>query len=135
MHHEISLSVKAQMLLAALQKTGVNLRAKPGPQGNLWRALDNAAQDSLTLEVLAALHDQPEVASEIRAISTRYDATGEKSPVDLSFLLLALFCSSPGDIYSLGQELLSLIHARKDGRLEPTPRDVLLAQESLGTNW
>lgn len=117
------LTQNAQTLLAALKRAGVDLSEEPGTPGKLWRALAASAREGLTMAFLLEIQARSEMVAEIEAARTRFDETGNQSPVDLAFLLLGLFCTSPGDSFEMADDILALLRAKKAGRASPNEDD------------
>lgn len=113
----------AQALLAALKKAGVDLSDEPGTSGKLWRALATGGREGLTTEFLSKIQGRDEMAAEIEAARTRFDATGNQNPADLAFLLLGLFCTSPNDSFEIAGDILALLRAKKAGRTSANEDD------------
>jgi len=113
----------AQALLAALKKAGVDLSDEPGTPGKLWRALATGGREGLTTEFLSKIQGRDEMAAEIEAARTRFDATGNQNPADLAFLLLGLFCTSPNDSFEIAGDILALLRAKKAGRTSANEDD------------
>ena len=117
------LTQQAQTLLTGLKKAGVDLSDEPGTPGKLWRALAVGAREGLTKEFLVEIQGRAEMAAEIEAARSRFDATRSQNPADLGFLLLGLFCTSTSDSFEVAGNILALLHARKAGRTEPNEHD------------
>ena len=117
------LAHQAQILLAGLKKAGVDLSDEPGTPGKLWRALASGAREELTREFLTGIQRRAEMAAEIEAARSRFDATRSQNPADLGFLLLGLFCTSTSDSFEVAGDILVLLHARKAGRAKPNEHD------------
>ena len=117
------LTHQAQALLAGLKKAGVDLSGEPGTPGKLWRALAAGAREGLTREFLSGIGGRAEMAAEIEAARSRFDATASQHPADLGFLLLSLFCTSTSDSFEVAGDILALLHARRAGRAEPNEYD------------
>jgi hypothetical protein len=121
----------AQTLLAALKEAGVDLSDEPGTPGKLWRALAAGGREGLTTEFLSKIQERDEMAAEIEAARSRFDATGNQNPADLAFLLLGLFCTSTSDSFEIAGDILALLRAKKAGRASPNEYDERTTRISL----
>lgn len=126
-----NLTHKAQTLLAALKKAGVDLSDEPGTPGKLWRALAAGARSGLTREFLSEIQARDEMAAEIEAARSRFDMTGNQNPADLGFLLLGLFCTSTSDSFEIAGDILALLHAKRAGRAAPNEHDERAARIAI----